>query len=341
LSARYLELSQPELESKAQQAYEVYRECQVCPHACGVDRTQGETGFCGQTDFLQVSSSVRHFGEEPPLVGSRGVGNLFVTGCNMRCDYCQNFQISQLWKNQADASEIEQSYQTVARQMVRLQEEGAHFIGWVSPSHVVPGLLNSLSIARERGLRIPIIYNSNGYDALPTLKLLDGVVDIYLPDLKYAHSSTAKEISHIREYPEFSRQAVLEMYRQVGPLVLNEDELAKQGVLVRHLLLPEDLAGTWETLCFIALELSPSVPLSLMSQYRPVHKAMNRPQLDREITPEEYDQAITMARELGFENLYLQSMETTLHNLPDFDNTDDPFPLDCTHNKENAETLLG
>ena len=138
MSARYLELSQPELESKAQQAYEVYRECQVCPHACGVDRTQGETGFCGQTDFLQVSSSVRHFGEEPPLVGSRGVGNLFVTGCNMRCDYCQNFQISQLWKKRADASEIEQSYQSVARQMVRLQEEGAHFIGWVSPSHVVP-----------------------------------------------------------------------------------------------------------------------------------------------------------------------------------------------------------
>ncbi|MBT5551532.1 MAG: radical SAM protein [Nitrospina sp.] len=341
MSARYLELSQPELESKAQQAYEVYRECQVCPHACGVDRTQGETGFCGQTDFLQVSSSVRHFGEEPPLVGSRGVGNLFVTGCNMRCDYCQNFQISQLWKKRADASEIEQSYQSVARQMVRLQEEGAHFIGWVSPSHVVPGLLKSLSIACERGLRIPIIYNSNGYDALPTLKLLDGVVDIYLPDLKYAHSSTAKEISHIKKYPEFSRQAVLEMYRQVGPLVLDEDELAEQGVLVRHLLLPEDLAGTWETLCFIALELSPSVPLSLMSQYRPVHKAMNRPQLDREITSEEYDKAITMARELGFENLYLQSMETTLHNLPDFDNTDDPFPLDCTHNKENAETLPG
>ena len=332
MSARYLELSQPELESKAQQAYEVYRECQVCPHACGVDRTQGETGFCGQTDFLQVSSSVRHFGEEPPLVGSRGVGNLFVTGCNMRCDYCQNFQISQLWKKRADASEIEQSYQSVARQMVRLQEEGAHFIGWVSPSHVVPGLLKSLSIACERGLRIPIIYNSNGYDALPTLKLLDGVVDIYLPDLKYAHSSTAKEISHIKKYPEFSRQAVLEMYRQVGPLVLDEDELAEQGVLVRHLLLPEDLAGTWETLCFIALELSPSVPLSLMSQYRPVHKAMNRPQLDREITSEEYEKAIAMARDLGFENLYLQSMEAAVHNLPDFDNTDNPFPLDCTHN---------
>jgi putative pyruvate formate lyase activating enzyme len=328
----YLELSQSELESRAQEAYEIYRDCQVCPHACGVDRTQGQTGYCGQTDLLRVSSSVRHFGEEPPLVGTRGVGNLFVTACNMRCDYCQNFQISQLWKEPTDTFELEQSYQTIAQQMVRLQEEGAHFIGWVSPSHVVPGLLKSLCIARERGLRIPIIYNTNGYDALPTLKLLDGVVDIYLPDLKYAHSSTAKDISHIKEYPEFSRQAVLEMYRQVGPLVLDDEGVAEQGLLARHLLLPEGLAGTWETLCFIALELSPEVPLSLMSQYRPVHEAMKNKHINREITQEEYEKAITMARELGFESLYLQSMDTTVHNLPDFNNAEDPFPLDCTHN---------
>ena len=218
--------------------------------------------------------------------------------------------------------------------MLRLQDEGAQFIGWVSPSHVVPGLLKSLSLAREMGLGIPIIYNTNGYDALPTLKLLDGVVDIYLPDLKYAHSATAKGISHIHEYPEFSRQAVLEMYRQVGPLEIGEDGLARQGLLVRHLLLPEDIAGTWETLCFIALELSPTVPLSLMSQYRPVHKVTSP--LDREITQEEYESAIAMARELGFENLYLQSMEAIMHNLPDFENTENPFPLDRTHNQENA-----
>lgn len=333
---RYLELSRSELESKAQQAYEIYRECQVCPHACGVDRTQGQTGFCGQTDLLRVSSSVQHFGEEPPLVGQGGVGNLFVTACNMRCDYCQNFQISQLWEKQTDTFAVEQSYQFIAKEMIRLQEKGVHFIGWVSPSHVVPGLLKSLCIARDMGLRLPIIYNTNAYDALPTLKLLDGVVDIYLPDLKYAHSSTAKDISHIKEYPEFSRQAVLEMYRQVGPLVVEENGLAKHGLLVRHLLLPENLAGTWETLCFIALELSARVPLSLMSQYRPVHKAQFP--LNREITPEEYEKAIVMARELGFESLYLQSMETTVHNLPDFNNTEAPFPLDCTHNNENVET---
>jgi putative pyruvate formate lyase activating enzyme len=333
----YLELSQPELESRAQQAYEIYRECRVCPHACGVDRTQGQTGYCDQTDLLRVSSSVRHFGEEPPLVGSGGVGNLFVTACNMRCDYCQNFQISQLWEKQTDAFELEQSYQFIAQQMIRLQEEGVHFIGWVSPSHVVPGLLKSLCLAREMGLTIPIIYNTNAYDSLSTLKLLDGVVDIYLPDLKYSQSTTAKEISHIKEYPEFSRQAVLEMYRQVGPLVLGEDGLAQRGLLVRHLVLPEDLAGTWETLCFIALELSLNVPLSLMSQYRPVHKA--RFPLNRGITSEEYEKAIAMAYELGLENLYQQTMETTVHNLPDFDNAEDPFPLDCTYNQENVEAL--
>ena len=335
MSARYLKLSRSELELRAQQAYEIYRECRVCPHACEVDRTQGQTGYCGQTDLLSVSSSVRHFGEEPPLVGTGGVGNLFVTACNLRCDYCQNFQISQDWKNPTDAVSLEQSYQVAAEQMLRLQEEGVHFIGWVSPSHVVPGLLKSLSIAREMGLKIPIIYNTNGYDALATLKLLDGVVDVYLPDLKYADSATAKGISHIHEYPEFSRQAVLEMYRQVGPLSLREDGLAESGLLVRHLLLPEGLAGTWETLCFIALELSPSVPLSLMSQYRPVHKVTSP--LDREITPEEYELAISMARELGFESLYLQSMETAVHNLPDFDNTENPFPLDRTHNQGIAK----
>jgi putative pyruvate formate lyase activating enzyme len=335
MSARYLELSKSELELRAQEAYEIYRECRVCPHACGVDRTHGQTGYCGQTDLLRVSSSIRHFGEEPPLVGTNGVGNLFVTACNMRCDYCQNFQISQDWMDLKHAISIDQSYQAAAEQMVRLQEEGAHFIGWVSPSHVVPGLLKSLSIAREMGLKIPLIYNTNAYDSLATLKLLDGVIDIYLPDLKYSDSFKAKEISHIHEYPEFSRQAVLEMYRQVGPLILREDGLAKNGLLVRHLILPENLAGTWETLCFIALELSTSVSLSLMSQYRPVHKVT--PDLNREITKEEYENALDMAQDLGFENLYLQFIESTVHNLPDFDNAESPFPLDRTHNQKNVK----
>ncbi len=332
----YLELSQKEVQQRADEAYEIYRSCRVCPHACEVNRIEGDTGFCGQIDDLHISSSVQHFGEEPPLVGTRGVGNLFVTACNMRCDYCQNYQISQEWsKGRGEQKNNSQaSYDRVAEAMLGLQEQGVHFIGWVSPSHVVPGLLKSLALAREKGLRLPIIYNSNSYDAIETLKLLDGIVDIYLPDLKYADHDVARELSHIKSYPEYSRQAVLEMFRQVGPLSINEQGLAEKGVLVRHLILPGQMKATWETLCFVALELSSSVPLSLMSQYRPVHKAAST--LNRRITSEEYEQAIAWAKELGFESLFLQSLESKVHNLPDFSSPDSPFPLDRTRNHSNA-----
>ena len=336
MTAAYLNLSEKELQQRADQAYEIYRSCKVCPHACGIDRTDGETGFCGQEDTLHISSSVQHFGEEPPLVGSNGVGNLFVTACNLRCDYCQNYQISQEWsaKTKEAKSETQESYKKAAAAMLRLQEEGVHFIGWVSPSHVVPGLLKSLSLAREKGLRLPIIYNTNSYDALETLKLLEGVVDIYLPDLKYADHETARQLSHIKSYPEFSREAVIEMFRQVGPLSINKDGLAEKGVLVRHLVLPGQMTSTWETLCFVALEMSSSVPLSLMSQYRPVHKAASS--LDRAITRDEYNQAIAWANELGFESLFLQSLESKVHNLPDFSSPNNPFPLDRTRNSLNV-----
>ena len=332
MTAAYLGLSQKELQQRADQAYEIYRSCRVCPHACDVNRTEGGTGFCGQLDTLHISSSVQHFGEEPPLVGSNGVGNLFVTACNMRCDYCQNYQISQEWSTGKSEFTTQESYEKAATAMLRLQEQGVHFIGWVSPSHVVPGLLKSLALAREKGLRLPIVYNSNSYDAIETLKLLDGIVDIYLPDLKYANNETARELSHIKEYPEFSRQAVLEMFRQVGPLLINEQGIAERGVLVRHLVLPEQMTATWETLCFVALELSSSVPLSLMSQYRPVHKAT----LDRRITTDEYEQAIAWAKELGFESLFLQPLESKVHNLPDFSSPDNPFPLDRSRNLSNV-----
>ena len=334
MAAVYLDLSQKELQKRADQAYEIYRCCRVCPHACEVNRMESETGFCGQLDTLYISSSVQHFGEEPPLVGSNGVGNLFVTACNMRCDYCQNYQISQEWSTGKSEINAQESYEKTATAMLRLQEQGVHFIGWVSPSHVVPGLLKSLALAREKGLRLPIIYNSNSYDAIETLKLLDGVVDIYLPDLKYANNETARELSHIKEYPEFSRQAVIEMFRQVGPLSINEHGIAERGVLVRHLVLPEQMTATWETLCFVALELSSSVPLSLMSQYRPVHKAAAT--LNRRITADEYEQAIAWAKELGFESLFLQPLESKVHNLPDFSSPDNPFPLDRARNLTNV-----
>jgi putative pyruvate formate lyase activating enzyme len=322
MPAAYLNLTSGELHQRAERAYALYRECTVCPHACQVDRTGPNRGVCGQSDRLVVGASVQHFGEEPPFTGTRGVGNVFVTSCNLACDYCQNFQISQ------ENLGKEFSYRQVAEQMLDLQNQGVHFIGWVSPSHVMPGLLKSLALARDRGLHLPIIYNTNGYDALPTLKLLDGIVDIYLPDLKYAKNDVAREFSHIKNYVDHSRSAVLEMHRQVGPLTLDESGLAERGLLARHLVLPDDTAGTWETLCFIALELSRKVPLSLMSQYRPVHKAGASPRISRKIYPQEYETALKMTRELGIETVFTQDLEEELHNLPDFRKQENPFPLD-------------
>ncbi|MBI4384473.1 MAG: radical SAM protein [Nitrospinae bacterium] len=326
MPGRYLNLTPCELDARAESAYAIYRECRVCPRACAVDRTRGETGFCRQSDRLTVSSFVRHFGEEIPLTGTRGVGNIFVSSCNMRCDYCQNYQISQ------DRLGAEYDYSAVADEMLKLQSLGVHYIGWVSPSHVAPGLLKSLAIARRKGLTLPIVYNTNGYDAVPTLRLLDGIVDIYLPDLKYASSAVAREYSHVRDYAGRSRDAVLEMFRQVGPLTLDGAGMAVSGVMVRHLVLPGGLAGTWETLCFVALEMSPKIPLSLMSQYRPVHKALADPRISRMITESEYAEALRMAEELGFETLFVQRLDDALHNLPDFTSRDNPFPLDRAHN---------
>lgn len=331
MQASYLNLTQKELERRATAAYDLYRDCTVCPHSCQVDRTGKGRGICGESDRLTVGASVQHFGEEPPFTGTRGVGNIFVTSCNLRCDYCQNFQISQ------EGQGREFSYAQVADQMLKLQAQKVHFIGWVSPSHVVPGLLKSLAVARDKGLRLPIIYNSNGYDALLTLKLLDGVIDIYLPDLKYAQNNLAREYSHIKNYVDHSRAAVLEMHRQVGPLTVNNKGQAEKGLLVRHLVLPNDTAGTWETLCFIALELSPKVPVSLMSQYQPVHKAAQDSRISRRIVTEEYETALQMTRDLGIETVFTQDLADALHNLPDFRKSENPFPLDRANLLESQE----
>ena len=332
MQAGYLNLTQMELQRRVDAAYDLYRNCTVCPHSCQVDRTQQGRGVCGQSDRLVVGASVRHFGEEPPFTGTCGVGNIFVTSCNLSCDYCQNFQISQ------EGLGSEYSYAQVAEQMLDLQAQGVHFIGWVSPSHVVPGLLKSLALAREKGLHLPIIYNSNGYDALPTLELLDGIIDIYLPDLKYAQNEVAREFSHIKHYVDHSRSAVLEMCRQVGPLTLNDRGQAERGLLVRHLVLPDNTAGTWETLCFIALELSTKVPVSLMSQYKPVHKAGQDSRISRRIFAAEYQEALQMARDLGIETVFIQDLEDENHNLPDFRKKDNPFPLDQTNLWDNRQT---
>ncbi len=315
----YTNLSVKELEERASQAYELYRKCRVCPHHCEINRTQGEVGICQLTDELKVTAFVQHFGEEPIFTQTRGVGNIFVTSCNMRCVYCQNYQASQIRLGS------DYSYEEVAEQMLKLQQTGVHFIGWVTPSHVVPGLLKSLSLARKKGLYLPIIYNTSSFDDLDTLKILDGIVDIYLPDLKYSDADIAKTYSRIKNYVEISRAAVAEMYRQVGPLRTEESESIQRGLLIRHLVLPNSLAGTWETLCFIALELSPKIPISLMGQYHPVHDASHFSELNRFITIEEYESAVQMAKDLGFENIFTQELDVSKHNMPNFEHQEAPF----------------
>jgi putative pyruvate formate lyase activating enzyme len=244
-----------------------------------------------------VSSFNPHFGEEAPLVGRGGSGTIFFTHCNLRCDYCQNYDISQL----GHGEEVEP--EDLARMMLYLQEMGCHNINLVSPTHVVPQILAGLLIAAEAGLRLPLVYNTGGYDALGTLQLLDGVVDIYMPDMKYADAEIGWTYSHVRDYPRHNQAAVREMHRQVGDLVLDEDGVARRGLLVRHLVLPEGLAGTAQIVRFLAEEISRNTYLNIMDQYRPCYRAHERPPLNRRITRQEYEEAVRLALEAGLHRL--------------------------------------
>ncbi|NQS97394.1 MAG: radical SAM protein [candidate division Zixibacteria bacterium] len=310
-------LDNDELNSRANTAWEIYRACEICPRKCGVDRISGETGDCGQTAELKIAAAVPHFGEEPPLVGNKGVGNIFLTGCNLSCVYCQNYQASQ-----ENIGEIV-SFDWLAGKMLEFQTNGLESVGWVTPSHTTPGLMKSLSIAMKKGFQLPLIYNTNSYDRLDTLRLLDGVVDIYLADMRYSDDENALRYSDADDYVEISRMAVEEMLRQVGPFCLDDNR--KTGIIIRLLVLPENIAGLWETLCFIALELSPEIPISLMSQYQPVHRANEFPELNRCITQAEYAEALKMAKDLGFGTIFTQDLNEKRHLLPDFTQADKPF----------------
>ena len=291
--------------------------CKLCPRKCGVDRISGETGACGQTAELKIAAAVPHFGEEPPLVGNKGVGNIFLTGCNLSCVYCQNYQASQ-----ENLGEIV-SFDWQAGKMLEFQNKGLESVVWVTPSHTIPGLMKSLSIAVEKGFQLPLIYNTNSYDRLDTLRLLDGAVDIYLADLRYSNDENAVRYSDVDDYVEISRIAVEEMFRQVGSFHIEGNR--KTGIIIRLLVLPENIAGLWETLCFIALELSPEIPISLMSQYQPIHRAQYFPELNRCITQAEYAEALKMAKDLGFETIFTQDLDEKRHLLPDFTQADKPF----------------
>lgn len=301
-----------ELKKRVDAALEMLHECRVCPRNCGIDRFAGKTGFCKSGRQLIVSSYTAHHGEEPPVSGTRGSGTVFFTNCNLRCIFCQNYQISQLGEGEPCTAE------ELSDMMLELQKLKCHNINWVSPSHFVPQILEGLLIAAGKGLHIPVVYNSNGYDSVVTLKLLDGIVDIYLPDLKYMDDKNADECSGVSDYVKYNLPAIKEMHRQVGNLVLDGQGVAISGMIVRHLVLPGDLSNTFAALDFLSKEISPEVHISLMSQYHPCHNAEGHPVLSRRLAKEEYARAVEYAVSLGLDNCFIQAMYSSDVYLPDF-----------------------
>jgi putative pyruvate formate lyase activating enzyme len=273
-------LESGELKERASAALEILLSCNCCPHDCRVNRTRNELGICVSGALPIVSSYTPHFGEEPVLSGTQGAGNIFFGNCNMKCVYCQNFEISQSYKTEIHNRV---SYERLAEIMLELQEMNCHNIGLVSPTHFSPSILQSVHIAAQNGLHLPIIYNTNGYDSVYMLKLYEGIADIYLPDIKYGDSELGKEYSKTDNYFENTKEAVKEMYRQVGPELVYDGDVVVRGLIIRHLVLPNNLAETENVFRFIAEELSPEVHISLMSQYNPVHKAHKDIMINRTI----------------------------------------------------------
>jgi len=285
-----------EMRERVEAAYRRLEACDICPRRCGVNRRAGELGACRTGEEAVVASAGPHYGEERPLVGLGGSGTLFFSWCNLRCRYCQNYELSQEGQGTPVPPE------TLASLMLGLQERGCHNINFVSPSHVVPQILAAVWIAAQAGLHIPLVYNTGGYDRLETLALLDGVIDIYMPDMKYTDAEVARRYSQVEDYAVINQAAVREMHRQVGDLKLDERGIARRGLLVRHLVLPAGLAGTAEIVRFLA-ELSKDTYLNVMDQYRPCYQAHDLPPLERPITDDEYREAVRLAHEAGLGRL--------------------------------------
>ena len=290
-------LKSGELKNRVETAYQHLSICDVCALRCPVDRLSGKLGACRTGKKAKVSSFGPHHGEEAPLSGWMGSGTIFFTRCNLRCQYCQNFDISQ-----SDSGD-EVNPEDIAVMMLQLQSQGCHNINFVSPSHVVPQILAAVWVAAKAGLHIPLVYNTGGYDSLTMLTLLNGVIDIYMPDMKYGDSDIARKYSKIPNYARVNQAAVREMHRQVGDLQLNEDGLAIHGLLVRHLVLPHNLAGTEKIVQFIANEVSRNTYINIMGQYHPCYRADQYPEIDRRITPQEYKYALQTALDAGLSGL--------------------------------------
>ncbi len=295
----YLRLERTgELAERARALWAIYKSCRLCPRQCGVNRLKGEKGVCQATSRVKVSSAHPHFGEEKPLVGRGGSGTIFFSHCNLRCCFCQNWEIS----HRGDGSYL--SDDSLGRMMADVQGLGCHNVNLVTPTHVVPNIVQGLRSAIRMGLRVPLVYNCGGYEPVEILKLLDGIVDIYLPDFKYTDGAMSEKYSAgAKDYPEAAAAAHLEMHRQAGELVVDERGIALRGLMIRHLVMPNNIAGTDRFVQFVAQKLTRSTYVNIMAQYRPEYKARQIPELSRRITAGEYSQAIAWAREAGLTRL--------------------------------------
>ncbi len=284
-----------ELQKRVKRALAGLKECHVCPRLCGVDRLADKTAVCKSGRYARVASHFPHFGEEDCLRGWKGSGTIFFAWCNLRCVFCQNFDVSQEGQGRVVSPE------ELAQMMLQLQAEGCHNINFVTPEHVVPQILEALPLAIEHGLHLPIVYNTSAYDSLESLQLLDGIVDIYMPDFKLWDAKLSLQFLKAKDYPQAARQALQEMHRQVGPLQLDENGLAKRGVLVRHLVMPGQLAETKAIMNFLASHLSPNTYVNIMGQYYPAGKVAKGKYeaINRQLFPREFQQAYELAAEAG------------------------------------------
>ncbi|MBN4050742.1 radical SAM protein [bacterium AH-315-G05] len=286
-------LSNGELENRVKTLKQMLKNCVLCPHQCGVNRFNGEIGYCKTLDNCVISGAQPHFGEEEELVGKYGSGSIFFSYCTLRCVFCQNYEISYCGEGQIVSTN------QLAEMMLSLQSKGCHNINLVSPSHIVPQIVEAIFIASKKGLHIPIVYNTNGYDLTDTLRLLEGIVDIYMPDIKFSDNHTALKYLKVKNYYTFAKNAVREMYKQVKDLKTDDRNIAYKGLLVRHLVLPQNLAGTEKIIRFIADDISTNTYFNIMAQYYPAHRSYTFEELSRRISREEYQVAVDSAKLAG------------------------------------------
>lgn len=301
-NSSYSLLSEEKLENISHRFDAILTSCVLCPRQCRVNRVKGDKGFCGSGVQAKIASYNLHFGEEPPISGTRGSGTIFFSGCTLKCLFCQNYPISHL-----QHGEVVDDVQ-LADWMVELQNKGAHNINLVTPTHFLPACIRAFIIARKNKLHIPIVYNSSGYERVEILRLLKDIVDIYMPDAKYATESAAQTYSDAADYPLINRAALKEMYRQTGDLKIDKDNVATRGLLVRHLVLPNNIKETEEVLAMLKKEISSDIYLSLMSQYHPAYKSHRCDELNRCVNRQEYQHALRTADQLGLQNGWRQSI---------------------------------